>query len=156
MLQNWNDQAKSYHIDFSDLKLDPQTSYLVYRFWDQKLLGQYRNEADLNVNGRIGEAYAIREVPKHPWVLSTDMHLTQGGVELESVGYDESSGQIKGVARRHPGAEGQVVLYLPSGYKVKSASGAYSKDASPSGAEIVHLKVKFAEETSPWWMTFDK
>lgn len=156
MLQNWNDQPRIYHIHFSDLRLDPQKTYLVFRFWDQKLLGQYRGEADLKVGGRKGETFAIREVPPHPWVLSTDMHLTQGGVELEGVRYEESSEQLKGVARRHPDAEGQVVFYVPQGYKVKSTSAPYSGESVPSGSQVIHQRLRFTEETAPWSITFEK
>jgi len=144
ILQNWNDQPTNYRIQFSNLRLDPHKTYLLFRFWDQKLLGQYRDEADLEAAGRKGETFAIREVPAHPWVLSTDMHLTQGGVELEGVRYEESSGQLKGVAHRHAGAEGHVVVYVPQGYKVKSASAPYLGESDPSGSQVIHQQLKFS------------
>ena len=156
MLQNWNDVNKTYDIQFSDLGLDPNKTYLVFRFWSQTLLGEYRGRVTLDVGSRQGETFVVREAPQHPWVLSTDMHLTQGGVELEGVRYEESSGHLGGVARRHPGAEGQVVLYIPRGYEITSASGSYHGETSLSGANVVHLQLKFLEEAAPWSVTVVK
>jgi hypothetical protein len=156
MLQNWNDQDKSYAIQFSDLGLDAAKIYLVFRFWSQTLVGEYRGQVLLDVGARKGEAFVVREVPQHPWVLSTDMHLTQGGMELEGVRYEESSGHLGGVSRRHPGAEGQVVLFIPRGYEITSASGPYRAETSLSGANIVHLQLKFVDEAAPWSVTVAK
>ena len=83
------------------------------------------------------------------------MHLTQGGVELPEVKWEEGEKQLHGVAARHPGAEGSLVVYVPNGYKVKHASGAYQEEQQPSGADIVHLKLVFQDSTTPWSLTFD-
>ena len=155
MLQNWNASGKSYDIRFAKLGLDSSKGYLVYRFWDQTFLGEYHDQVTLWAGGRDGETYLIREVPSHPWVLSTDMHLTQGGVELPEVKWEEEEKQLHGIAARHPGAEGNLVVYVPNGYKVKHASGAYQEEQQPSGADIVHLKLVFHDSTTPWSLTFE-
>jgi hypothetical protein len=155
-LQNWNDWRKTYTINFSDLGLEGKKLYSVFRFWDQAFVGEFRGTVTLEVGGRKGETFAIREVPAHPWVLSTDMHLTQGGVELEGVHYDESAGQLSGTARRHAGAVGQVMVYVLAGYKVGTSSGPASTDPQPSGVAIVRLKLKFDAATTPWSVSFQK
>jgi hypothetical protein len=154
MLQNWNEWDKTYEIRIAKLGLDEARSYLVYRFWDQAFMGEFRGEAKLSAGGREGECYVIREVPSHPWVLSTDLHLTQGGVELQDVRWNEGGKTLSGVAARHPGADGHVVIYVPDEYSVSSASGAYQQERETSGAEIVRLEVKFQDRTTPWSVTF--
>jgi hypothetical protein len=154
MLQNWDDQDKSYDIRFSQLGLDENRSYLVFRFWDQVSLGEFRTSTKLLVGARKGETYVIREVPLHPWVLSTDMHLTQGGVELHDVQYNSSTGTLSGVAERHPGADGHVVVFVPSGCKILSASGEYREESHPAEGKIVYLQLNFAKKTAPWSVTF--
>jgi hypothetical protein len=154
MLQNWNDYYKKYNVNLSDLGLDESRTYLVFRFWDQVLLGQFRDRVTLNVGARQGETFSIRELPHRPWIISTDMHLTQGGVELQDVSYDEQSGELKGIARRHRGAQGQVVIYVPSGYAIRSASAPYRLEAQPSGAKVVYMALKFSEQTIPWSLSF--
>lgn len=156
MLQNWNDREKTYNIHFAKLGLDEQKSYLVFRFWDQRFLGEFRGKVPLRVKAERGESYAIRGVPRQPWVLSTDMHLTQGGVELKGVRYDPSTEELSGIAERHPGDEGHVVVYVPEGYLVRSASEKYRQREEASGVKILHLEVKFQEAKASWSINFQK
>ena len=154
VLQNWTDESKRYSIRFSKLGLSDSKRYLVYRFWDQSWVGEFRRGVDLQVADRTGETYAIREVPAHPWVLSTDMHLTQGAVELQGVKFDRASHELTGRASRHVGAEGHVVIYVPRGYTVRSGSGDYSVEKLPSGAAIVRLHLRFKEAAIQWALEF--
>jgi hypothetical protein len=154
MLQNWNNWDKTYDIRFSDLGLDPSRSYWILRFWDQTFLGEFSQNVSLRVHARTGETYAIREVRRTPWVLGTDLHLTQGGVELDDVMYSES--QLSGIARRQPGAEGHIVAFIPPGYKIRSASVPYSVNPEPSGASVVRLELKFGGEAATWSIHFEQ
>lgn len=154
MLQNWDQAKKTYDIHFSQLGLDENGRYLVFRFWDQVPLGEYRTAVSLQVGARQGETYMIRRVPQHPWVLSTDMHLTQGGVELRDVRWDAASGTLSGVAERHPGADGQVVVYAPAGYQVLSASGEHREASYPGPGTTSYIRLKFASKKAPWTVTF--
>lgn len=156
VLQNWSQEGKRYGVRFADLGLSDAKRYLVYRFWDQTYMGEYRGLVALSVGGRTGETYAIREVPTHPWILSTDMTLTQGGVELQGVRFDQSSQALTGTASRHAGADGHIVVYVPSGYTVRSGSGDYSVENLPSGATIVRLHLLFKEATMRWQLEFER
>ena len=155
VLQNWNDENRKYNIRFSELGLDENKTYLVYRFWDQTLVGEFRKGVELEMGARKGETFVVREVSDHPWVASTDMHLTQGGEELQAVKYDASSNELSGVASRHAGAEGHVVVYVPKGYKIRFGSGKYSVEDQPSGTGLAHLEVKFEQPTASWSLAFE-
>ncbi len=154
MLQNWEQVGKTFDIRFSQLGLDESDPYLVFRFWDQAPLGEYRTAVPLKVGARQGETYVIRRVPQHPWVLSTDMHLTQGGVELRDVRWDAARETLTGVAERHPGADGQVVVYAPAGYEVLSASGEHREASYPGPGTTSYIRLKFASKAAPWAVTF--
>jgi hypothetical protein len=154
MLQNWNEEDQKYHIRFSQLGLDENRSRVVFSFWDQMFLGEFRGGSDLAVRAHRGECYMIRETPEHPWVLSTDLHLTQGGVELSGVKYDAASSRLEGEASRHVGAKGHIVIYVPQGYKIQSASAVYHSQLQPSGAQVVFLETNFDQKTILWWLKF--
>ena len=49
MLQNWDEWDKTYLIRFTELGLDEKKGYLVFRFWDQMFLGEFRGGVDLKV-----------------------------------------------------------------------------------------------------------
>jgi hypothetical protein len=154
MLQNWNTYDKEYNLSFTQLGLEEDKQYALFRFWDQQFLGEFRSSVSLKVGARTGEAFIVRELPAHPWVLATDMHLTQGGVELQEVRYDASTGKLTGVVERHAGAEGHVVVYVPTGYKVLSASSEYREEIPYAEGKVVYLQLKLAEKATPWSLTF--
>ena len=154
MLQNWNTYDKEYNLSFSELGLEEGRQYALFRFWDQRFLGEFRSSVSLKVGAQTGEAFLVRELPAHPWVLATDMHLTQGGVELRDVQYDASTGVLSGVVERHPGAEGHVVVYVPTGYKTLSASSEYREESHPAEGKVVYLQLKLAQKAAPWSLTF--
>jgi hypothetical protein len=154
VLQNWNDEDRHYNIFFSDIKLDENKTYLVYRFWDQKFLGEFRKDVNLQVGARKGETFVVREMPEHPWILSTDMHLTQGAVEVQGTKYDAASNELSGTASRHAGAEGHIVVYVPQGHRIQSASGSYTEEDQPSGAAVIRLKLDFKEAVTHWTLSF--
>jgi hypothetical protein len=156
VLQNWSQEGQEYKVQFADLGLSEARRYLVYRFWDQAYVGEFRGAVALKVGRRTGETYAIREAPTHPWVLSTDMTLTQGAVELRDVRFDQASHELTGVASRHAGAEGHIAVYVPRGYAVRSGSGDYSVEKLSSGATIVRLHLSFKQATAPWNLEFDR
>jgi hypothetical protein len=48
------------------------------------------------------------------------------------------------------------LVYVPTGYRVKLASGAYRREElQVSGADVVHLKLVFQNNRTPWSLTFD-
>jgi hypothetical protein len=154
IIQNWNEDRRHYNIPFVSMSLDPNRNYLVFRFWDQKLLGIFHGEFVTDVNGEEGETYAVRRLPSHPAILSDDMHLTQGAVELGQVQYNESSEKLSGTASRNPGAVAHLAIYVPKGYSIRSVSGPYRADNQPSGATVVYLEIKFGKKTEPWSISF--
>lgn len=95
------------------------------------------------------DARVLRLVEKQtrPFVLSTDMHLTQGGVELPEVRWDEKSLTLSGVATRAPGMRGKVLVYVPAGY-------APAAGKAPAGVFTVPLQFKLAR--CAWAVRFVK
>ena len=152
MLQNWNESDQSYSIRFREMGLDENKTYLVFSFWDQRLIGEFRGSVALRAVRHTGETFAVREMPDHPWVLSTDMHLTQGGVELESVRYDPASGELSGTALRHAGARGHVVIYVPAGFRAVQGTA----DLQASGGSVLKLPVNFTDKAARWSVRFAK
>jgi hypothetical protein len=86
-------------VDFASLGLKMDRDYLVYEFWSKRFLGRRRNDARVTLKSASTKLLMIREAPEHPMVLSTDMHYTQGGVDLADVRYDPRTQTLRGVAR---------------------------------------------------------
>ncbi len=80
-LFNWNDQASGIKLLFADLGLNQEKEYLVYDFWNRKFLGLQKGDMECRVDARANLLLAVHENLGRPQLLSTDRHVSQGGVE---------------------------------------------------------------------------
>jgi len=90
----------------------------------------------VSVPARDVRVLRIAAMPEHPWVIGTDLHLTQGGVELERVRWNARKMTLSMTVNRTPGENGNVYVRVPAGYR------ALSGEADASG--ILRVPVGFA------------
>jgi hypothetical protein len=118
---NWSEKpAPGTTVKFSDLGMDPTKSYLVYEFWSHKFLGPFTGSIDLPALEPMGLAsYAIREQLNRPQIVSTNRHISQGGVDL----LDErwSGDSLEGKSQVVEGDPYEMVIHLPKGFAVETA-----------------------------------
>lgn len=150
-LFNLYEQPGSITVNLGDLGLAEGERYLVWDFFAEKLLGEVSplTDADLAIKVPMPEtdARVLRVVPKQarPFVLATDMHLTQGGVELPEVKWDEKTLTLSGIATRAQGLKGKVFVYVPEGYSAKGMAG-----------QVVAVPIEFTAKKMTWKVTFVK
>jgi hypothetical protein len=58
----------------------------------------------------------ITPLSDHPQVISTSRHITQGGVDIISMAWDEGDNALYGVSRCVAGEAYQVAVFIPQGY----------------------------------------
>ncbi|MBN1445781.1 MAG: alpha-galactosidase [Candidatus Omnitrophica bacterium] len=138
-------------VDFESLKLDRNKEYLVYEFWSKKFLGIYRNSLSIPMPPVTTKLLMIRELSAQPRVLSTDMHITQGAMELDSVIYDGKKQILRGNAVRQKGDTGNIVVFIPEGYRVKEASSLIKHTGN-----IAFVTLKFKKAKIDWHIEFIK
>ena len=95
----WNrDNLEEKEVYFEDLGLDPGKEYLVYEFWSKQFLGKkkYSFVAPPQNSDNGLQVFSIREAREYPWVVSTSRHISQGGVDLYDLIWDESSNKDLG------------------------------------------------------------
>lgn len=145
---NWSATPLAEAISRRDLGL-AAGEYLVWDFWEQQLLGPLG--ADLQVAVEPGNVRCLRLMarPEHPAVLATDMHVTQGLVELDRVAWNPRTLELSGQARRAPGEQGAVFIYVPPGYALRPGS-----PATTLSPDCVRLPVDFPTATAAWTVGF--
>ena len=156
-LFNYDGEEASIRVLFEDLGLNGDREYVVWEFWDQEFLGPHRGYVDTPVMGESARVLSIREVQDHPMVLSTGFHLTQGGVELSEVEWDGAQKVLSGTCRRAKGAEGQIFLYVPEGFRAvdldvdEGAVGDLGADGT-----IHEVQLKMEQEQTRWRVWFER
>jgi hypothetical protein len=146
-LFNLRSEPLKVKVKIESLRLDRDRDYMVFEFWSRRLLGARRNEVVVTMKPLTTQLLCIREIPSHPMVLSTDMHFTQGGVDLPKVAWNERSGALTGVAKRQKGSRGNVYIYVPANYTPASGSPAVRR-----GVLTLPLRFSCAERT--WQVSF--
>ena len=144
------------------LGLDASSSYYVYDFWDDRLVGKLSGDQQLKQELRPGEArmMSVHKVETHPQFLSTNRHIMQGYMDMPGrPGWDATSLVLSGKSDVVGGETYKVVLatngYTPVSAEaaegtasIKAVRGAESLavlsiDCPKNGA--VRWKVKFAK-----------
>lgn len=148
---NLDEKPGSVVLNLGQLGLEHDKDYLLYDFFSEKLLGEVKGLGTLDLMVKVPlpatDVRVLKVVEKQarPFVLSTDMHLTQGGVELPEVSWDEKTLTLSGVATRSPGMKGKVLVYVPEGYRAPGMNG-----------RVLTIPVEFREKRAEWKAKFTK
>ncbi len=122
--ENWNILGrileKEEEIFFEDLGLKSGVEYHLYEFWS----GRYKGfESDSFAPGPIDpefncQAWVIREKLARPQIISTNRHISSGGLELEDVSWEALT--LSGRSQVVGNDPYTLVLYEPGSYIINS------------------------------------
>ena len=144
---NWSDEPVTETLTRKELGL-PAGSYLIWDFWQMRLLGKLGRELKVDVEPGNVRCLRIMPMPDRPAVVSTDMHITQGLVELDKVKWSARKLQLSG---EPPGARRAraVYLYIPTGYVLREGGPAVMVAEG-----CARLPLEFGEATVTWAVRF--
>lgn len=151
--------AAEQKVAFADLGLAADREYLVFEFWSQKFLGKFTGSfaAPAMDENTAMHAFAIREARKHPWVISTSRHISQGGVSLLDEQWDDARKTLSGKSKVVVGDPYVLTVHLPEGFRVESAEVAGEKVDTATQKETATIRlVPSATKTVDWKITFTK
>ncbi len=116
-------------ITFSELGLQRDKEYTVYNFWDQQFVGTFTNRFDCPPLSNFDvQVYSIHEKKSHPWIASVNRHISQGGVSLIDVNYNQKTNVLSGKSKVVGNDTYKISVYHPENYYVVDATadqGAY-------------------------------
>lgn len=125
---NWKDQQDDIHLNLDSFGLNPEKGYHVHDFWMRQYLGIISKNVNLmNMPPRSAKLLCLREEQQVPQLLSTDMHYTQGSVEILSAGWDNHSQSYLLICKPPRETEGTFFIYVPEKYLPIGVS-AYGSD----------------------------
>jgi hypothetical protein len=135
---NWEDEPREMTVD-----LPVAGPRVAFEFWTQEFLGV--------VEGRLGlgeipphgvRVIALRQALDRPFVMGTDVHLTQGGVELSQRTWDAASAVLTVRMSWWARCPRTAHVYVPDGFSHPDAQGhhlAVRVEAGPEAGFAVHF-----------------
>ena len=86
-IYNWKDQPSDVNLDLGALGLDTNRRYHIFDFWSNTYYGLVTGTHVFKaLPGHSCLALAVREeLPSQIELISTDFHITQGAMEVESI-----------------------------------------------------------------------
>ena len=141
-LFNWDETEKAVGVDWAELGERPDRRFVGWEFWSGTSLGAKTGRLELKVPPHGVRLVALQPDLGHPQFLSSDRHITQGGVELKGQAWDgKSLTATVGVIGGFPMT---VRFAIPEGQSVKgvTADGAKVSSSSESNGRILAVTVQ--------------
>ena len=156
---NWRSGAVTRDISLLDkLGLAPGRSYAVFDFWNQKLLGVFKNELSLDIEPHDTRVLLIHPLLNRPQLVGTSRHIT-GAYSIRSLSWDSSALALRGSSQAVDGEPYTLWVHVPEGFSVSSVRAtAKGKREIPVHHELAgdSLSIGFHGETEPvdWEIEF--
>ncbi len=115
---NWRSQPLTRDIVFGDeLGLDSTRSYVAFDFWNEKLLGVFKNRISVNVSPHDTRVLFICPALNRPQFLGTSRHIT-GAFSVSSLSWDSAKHMLSGISQAVPSDTYKLWIYLPEPAKL--------------------------------------
>lgn len=137
------------------LGLDPEKTYHVFDFWNDRYVGKTSGSARLEQALRPGEArmMSVRECQPRPQLLSTDRHVMQGYLDVVRTDWRPRRGVLEGRSRL-VGGDPYVVTVASNGFRpleARCASGDTKATLRSGESGLVELTLESGENRVVEW-----
>ena len=145
-LFNWGDAEARISVDWDELGESSERQFFGWEFWTDTFLGAQKERLELAVPARGVRLVALRPDAGRPQVLTTDRHVTQGGVELKDERWKDRS--LTTTVHVVGGFPLTIRFAIPEGFALQriSALGARVTTAQESEGRV--LAVTLASDVS--------
>ena len=149
----WNPGAgeRTVKLDFSQIGLDPKRSYVVWGYWEGRVLGVVQG-AWLSHNLRAPDFQLLRLTELDPWkaaptLVGSSFHVSCGGEEIKAINVGHSAMSIELTGAGLPGGD----LFIHSRFPpiLKSTSGCTVEGLSLVAENIWRIRVSKRDLLAP-------
>ncbi len=113
---NMAQRKNCYTLHMQELGLEPETEYLVFDFWNNAFVGRIRNHVELAFLPCESRVLAIRKYTGVPQVVSTNRHVSQGGVDILGMRWEERTWTLCGTSSVVKEDAYRLSVYVPEGF----------------------------------------
>jgi hypothetical protein len=138
------------------LWLVPGKTYLAFDFWKQQFIGEIKNEIKVKVQPGSVTLLALHEKTGQPQLISTDRHVLQGAIELETVNWNEMTKTLSGISTGALHTSYNLFIYLPEEHPWTWGGSALYRDYDSYSLKlidkhIIRMHVHFEKAEKVHW-----
>jgi len=112
---NWDSEKEAaIEVTSESLQLPSGTPFACFDFWANTFLPTLSDKLELNVPPASCRVLAIRALERHPFVISTSRHITQGAIDLTNERWNNDARQLSGVSQLVAGDPYELRIVLPA------------------------------------------
>jgi hypothetical protein len=143
-LFNWSNAPATLRLTFAQLGLDSAKEYLLYDFWNHKFLGPRKDLIEVPLEPRSNLLLAIHPRLDRPQFLSTDRHVSQGGVELTGTTWNQDRSQLDCTFKLVENDPLTAYFYAPPtlAFGAATADGATVENISADAAPMISVVLR--------------
>ncbi len=156
-LFNFENEPQERTIPLARLGLLDKTDVITMEFWQEKLLGVFRDQLTLTLPPQSSRVLLLHRAAGRPQVIGTDMHILGGFHEIQGLQWDADHNVLSGKCRRMPGISGRVYLFVPEPYRphFDFPLTATSAQLTNIGRGLWMKEIRFDQAEVSWTVPFD-
>ncbi len=152
---NLDREAYRAELDFAGLGLDASKPYRIFEFWDGVYCGTYARSYRTVIPPNSCRLFRVSEARPYPWLLSTDMHIQQGAVEVESMQWDPERRRLSGTATRPAGEKGNLYFLMPRKMRAVNDKGLFLLKELEDMNVVIRKEIRFTREKESFELFFE-
>lgn len=137
--------------------MSSQSSYVVFDFWSQKLLGVFKGKMDVTVEPHDTRVLLIHPLLPRPQLVGTSRHIS-GAYSIQDVAWEGAKNRLHGTSETVQGDDYTLWLYVPQGVTVTHVHVLAANQEIPARHELTgnSLRVSFPgqREAVSWEIVF--
>jgi hypothetical protein len=128
---NWESREQNFDYPLAKLGLDPNAEYVAFDYWANTLLPLMKGRLRITVPAESCRVIAVRPRARHPQLLSTSRHITQGIVDVLEEKWDARKKTLSGRSQVVAGDAYELRIVAEAGGKIFVAN---AFEVSPADA----------------------
>lgn len=155
---NFTQQPVQRTLRFSELGIVTTEPCIVYDFWNRQCLGRFEREVTLDLHPTACRVLTIHPETGQPQIISTNRHITQGGVDLVDVKWNAKRQELTGRSRVVAGDPYELRVWVPEGYRVAHCTSS-AGDAAPQSPQPNLSTLRLSNPTTAdvrWLIRFER
>lgn len=156
---NWRSETATRKISLVDkLGLDAGSRHIVFDFWNQKLVGLFGDDLEIEIKPHDTRVLSIHPALDHPQLIGNSRHIT-GAFSIVDEKWDGSNNILTGVSEPMPGVPYTLWFYVPKGMRVSNIALTEKNSGKMSAQSRLQddsLMIRFEGQREPvtWSIAF--